>query len=80
MPNHFQFLNLPQEVTFERKVQLSTIVPIRSNLNEAVAGRERHLVEVGGVPRAHDYPAVLGPVLYRIDHVGQLWKSGGFPL
>ena len=43
-----------------------------TNLYETVAGRERHLVEVGRVPRAHDDPAVFGPVLDGVDNVGQL--------
>ena len=41
-----------------------------------MAGRERHFVEVSGIPRAHDDPAVLGAVLDGVDHVGQLRKSG----
>ena len=44
----------------------------RTNLHEAVAGRKRHLVEVGRVPRAHDDPAIFGPVLDGVDYVGQL--------
>ena len=43
-----------------------------TNLYETVAGRKRHLVEVGRVPRAHDDPAVFGPVLDGVDYVGQL--------
>ena len=37
-----------------------------------MAGRERHLVEVGRVPRTHDDPAIFGPVLDGVDYVGQL--------
>ena len=44
----------------------------KPNLYEAVTGRERHLVQVGRVPRAHDDPAILGAVLDGVDYVGQL--------
>ena len=41
-------------------------------LDEAVAGRQRHLVQVRGVPGAHDDPPVAGPGLDPVDNLSQL--------
>ena len=41
-------------------------------LDEAVAGRQGHLVQVRGVPGAHDDPPVAGPGLDPVDNLRQL--------